>query len=73
MAQDTYKPAAPGVAVCPHCSAPVEGAPTAPTATLHLMVLHWTCPRCGGRWNEVREGEVVERFYACASAAPEVA
>ena len=62
MAQDTYHPAAPATAECPHCGATVAGAPSAGPTTLTLTLLKWTCPQCGRRWNEVGQAGVIARF-----------
>jgi hypothetical protein len=50
---DTYTPAPPMGATCPHCGATIPtGAPASPH--VRASYLDWLCPACGEPWCELR-------------------
>ena len=60
--QDTYTPADPATAQCPHCGTTVPGAAVAsPAVYSTMMILH--CPACGGAWSEVRRVGELHRIW----------
>ena len=67
--EDTYRPAIPTQAECPHCGALLDGAPDSPH--LRIIMLNWLCPACGGEWSEIRgtrgaapgHERATDRFY----------
>lgn len=64
--RDSYTPQPVSTALCPHCGATVDGAPSE-WSDLILVTLRWRCPRCHRVWQETREPQSVLRYWDGAS------
>ena len=60
--QDTYQPAAPDTAECPHCGAVVPSL-AYPSPGLGLATLGYRCLSCEREWHELRGRNGARRIW----------